>query len=276
MTLRPADPGTGVRFLRTDVPGSDPIPARFDTVSDTTLCTTIGQDGCKVATIEHLMAAFAGCGVDNVLVELDGPEVPVMDGSSAPFVFLIECADLVEQDAAKRWIKVLKPVKVGGTDKSASLVPSEGFSVSFSIDFDNEVVAKQSYFLDMQDGVFKAEVARARTFGFISEVDKLRQLGLARGGSLDNVVIVDNNKILNEDGLRYGNEFVRHKILDSIGDLYLSGAPIIGHFTGERSGHAMNNALLCALFEDETAWCYSEHGPDQFAGEPAMATAATA
>lgn len=276
MTLRPAEADTGIRFLRTDVAGAEPIPARYDCVSDTTLCTTIGGAGVKVATIEHLMAAFAGCGVDNALVELDGPEVPVMDGSSAPFVFLIECANLVEQAAAKRWIRILKPIEIGGEEKSASLVPADGFSVEFTIDFDNEVVARQTYFLDVQEGAFKAELARARTFGFAGEVDKLRALGLARGGSLDNVVVVDNNRILNEGGLRYGDEFVRHKILDSIGDLYLAGASIIGHFQGDCSGHAMNNALLHAMFADETAWCYSEDGPDMFAVEPVYASAATA
>lgn len=276
MTLRPAEADTGIRFLRTDADDAEPIPARYDFVSDTTLCTTIGGAGVKVATIEHLMAAFAGCGVDNALVELDGPEVPVMDGSSAPFVFLIECANLVEQDAAKRWIRVLKPVKIGGEGKSAALAPADGFSVDFTIDFDNEVIARQSYFLDVQEGAFKSELARARTFGFVGEVDKLRALGLARGGSLDNVVVVDNNTILNEEGLRYGDEFVRHKILDSIGDLYLAGAPIIGHFKGECSGHAMNNALLHALFADETAWCHSEDGPEIYDAEPVYASAATA
>jgi UDP-3-O-[3-hydroxymyristoyl] N-acetylglucosamine deacetylase len=263
MTLHPAPADTGIRFLRTDLPGSTPVLARYDQVSDTMLCTTIeGDDGAKVATIEHLMAALAGCGVDNALVELDGPEVPVMDGSSAPFVFLIECASLVEQDAPRRWIRVLKPVSIRDGERTVSLTPGNGFSVSFEIDFAGTLVSKQSYFADLRDGTFKTDLCRARTFGFASDADKLRSLGLALGGSLDNAVVVDNDQVLNEEGLRYDDEFVRHKVLDSIGDLYLAGGPIQGHFTGERSGHSLNNQLLKTLFDDEASWCYTTEPPE--------------
>ncbi len=262
MTLNPAGPGTGIRFLRTDIAGALPVHARYDTVSETTLSTTVrGSDGTKVATIEHLMAAFAGCGVDNALVEIDGPEVPIMDGSSSPFVFLIECASLVEQNAPRQWIRILKNVAVEDKGRCASLAPDAGFSIRFDIRFDNSLIASQSYFGDLQDGAFKADLCRARTFGFASEVDKLRALGLARGGSLDNAVVVDDDRVLNEGGLRYEDEFVRHKVLDSIGDLYLAGGPIQGHFSGDRSGHSLNNRLLRELFDDEAAWCYTTEPP---------------
>src|SRR5262249_10912451 len=189
--------------------------------------------------------------------EIDGPEVPIMDGSAAPFLFLIECAGVVEQDAPRRAIRVLKTVTVGDGAKSASLMPDHCFSMSFEIDFASRAVSRQDISLVFDSETFKSEISRARTFGFLHEVDRMRAAGLARGGSLDNAVVVSGDTILNEGGLRYADEFVRHKLLDALGDLYLAGAPIIGHFRGKRSGHALNRQLLEALFADAEAWCYT-------------------
>jgi UDP-3-O-[3-hydroxymyristoyl] N-acetylglucosamine deacetylase len=257
LTLRPAEANTGIIFRRTDIPGSKDIEARWDNVVDTCMCTTIGsEDGVTISTIEHLMAALSGCGVDNVYVDVNGPEVPVMDGSAQPFVFLIECAGLLEQDAPRRVIEILKPVRVEIGDKMAELTPSDTFSISFEIDFESEAVAKQKISVTMVNGTFKKEVARARTFGFMHEVEKLQAAGLGLGGSLDNVVIVEGDKVLNEDGLRYKDEFVRHKVLDAVGDLFTVGGPILGCYKGIRSGHALTNQLLRALFADKSAWRY--------------------
>jgi len=258
MLLLPAAADQGIVFRRTDVPdGERDVPARFDQAADLILCTTVrNQAGVTVSTVEHLMAAFAGCGIDNATVELDGPEVPVMDGSSAPFVFLVECAGVVEQNTPRRYIEILKPVEVKEGGRAASLAPADKFSVSFAIDFASELVGEQNCYFEMRDGSFKAELSRARTFGFAGEVEKLHALGLALGGSLENAVVVSGDRVLNEGGLRYSDEFVRHKALDSIGDLYLAGAPILGHFHGERSGHALNNRLLRTLFADADAWRY--------------------
>jgi UDP-3-O-[3-hydroxymyristoyl] N-acetylglucosamine deacetylase len=208
----------------------------------------------NIATIEHLMAALAGLEIDNAIVELDGPEVPVMDGSAAPFVFLIECAGIVEQVAPRRGIKVLKPVRVGVNGVAASLVPGEGFRLSFAIDFASGAIRQQelSYDLDVEN--FKHEISRARTFGFLDEVERMRRAGLARGGSLENAVVISGDRILNKEGLRYDDEFVRHKMLDALGDLYLAGGAILGHFHGIRSGHALNHQLIEALFADPSAW----------------------
>ncbi len=257
LTLKPAEANTGIIFRRTDIPGSREIEAHWDNVVDTRMCTTIGNDdGVTIATIEHLMSALSGCEVDNVYVDVNGPEVPVMDGSAQPFVFLIECAGLLEQDAPRRVIEILKPVRVEIGDKMAELIPSDTFSVGFEIDFESEVVAKQSISVTMVNGTFKKEVARARTFGFMHEVEQLRAAGLGLGGSLDNAVIVEGNKVLNEDGLRYDDEFVRHKVLDAVGDLYTAGGVILGSYKGVRSGHALTNQLLRALFADRSAWRY--------------------
>jgi UDP-3-O-[3-hydroxymyristoyl] N-acetylglucosamine deacetylase len=264
MTLRPAGPNTGLVFRRTDVTDRNPeIAARWDTVVETVMCTTIGnEDGVRVATIEHLMSALAGCGIDNLIVELDGPEVPVMDGSAAPFVFLIECAGLVEQAAARRSIRVRRQIEVIEADARVALMPSRGFSVGFEIDFDTPVIERQSGFFDLHNGGFKREICRARTFGFERDVERLMQAGLARGGSLDNAVVIGkDDRILNEGGLRYSDEFVRHKVLDTVGDLYLAGGPLLAHFVGLRSGHALNNRLLSALLSDPTAWEYSDAAP---------------
>ena len=229
LTLRPAEANTGVVFRRIDIPESKEIRATWENVTDTRMCTTIANgDGVTVSTIEHLMSALAGCGIDNVYVDIDGHEVPVMDGSAQPFVFLIECAGVLEQDAHRRIIKILKPVRVDAEDKMAELLPSDTFSVSFEIDFDNEVVANQTISVNLVNGNYKKEVARARTFGFMHEIEKLQAAGLGLGGSLDNAVIVAGDKVLNEDGLRYNDEFVRHKVLDAVGDLYTAGSLICG------------------------------------------------
>lgn len=258
MTLRPGEVNSGITFIRIDAPaGKRVIPATWDRVRDTTLCTVIGNEhSVTVGTVEHLMAALRGCCIDNVVVELDGPEVPIMDGSAAPFVFLIECAGLVSQAATRRAIRVLKTVEAGDGLRSATLTPGAGFSFSFEIDFPSHAVARQAGYIRLANGAFKSDLARARTFGFLQDVEYLRRQGLALGGSLDNAIVISGDRILNQDGLRYQDEFVRHKILDSIGDLYLAGAPILGHFHGRKSGHALNNQVLRTLFADESAWCY--------------------
>jgi len=260
MVLHPAEPDTGIRFRRVDLAGRGTvIPALWSSVGDTRMntCLTNG-DGVVVGTVEHLMSALAGMAVDNCLIEINGPEVPVMDGSAAPFLFLIECAGLVEQAPPRRAVRVLKRVVVKDGDRVASLTPSSGSSLRFEIDFSSQAIARQEIFVNLGRGSFKSEIARARTFGFEQEVAMLRAAGLARGGSLDNAVVIDSTgtRVLNDDGLRYADEFVRHKVLDAVGDLYLAGAPIIGHFHGVRSGHATTNQLLRALFADSSAWCW--------------------
>lgn len=260
MTLNPASVNDGISFVRTDIGGQDGIiPACWKNVVDTTMATTIGNDaGAQIGTIEHLMAALAGCGIDNAVIELDGPEVPVMDGSAAPFVFLIECAGVVVQNAPRKALRIEKSITVGDENKFISAAPAEAFAVSFEIDFDSAAVARQKLEMRLVNGTFKTDIARARTFGFAHEVDALQKAGLARGGSLDNAVVIEGDTILNGDGLRYDDEFVRHKILDCVGDLYLAGAPIIGEITGFRSGHTLNSALLGALFADENSWSWVE------------------
>lgn len=256
LTLHPAEPDTGVVFERTDVPhGTRLVPATWDKVVDTRLCTAIGNaHGVTVGTIEHLMAALAGCHLDNVRIEIDGPEVPAMDGSSAPFVFLVECAGFVELDAPRRAIEVRKPISVSDGGRVATLLPHDCFAVSCEIDFDDPAVSHQALNVALLNGTFKSEVCRARTFGFAEDVDRLRAAGLALGGSMDNAIVIRDGRILNEEGLRYEDEFVRHKVLDTIGDLYLAGGPILGQFRGHRAGHEMNNLVLQALFADDTAW----------------------
>ncbi len=265
MTLLPAPPNTGIVFHRTDADGNGlEIAAHVDNVVDDRLCTTLGDgNGASIATVEHLMAALSGCGVDNLCVEVEGGELPIMDGSSAPFVFLIECAGIVAQDARRRAIEILKPVKAEDQDRRAELLPGEGFSVSFEIEFGSGAIGQQDMAIQLVNGTFKGEFSRARTFGFIEEVDQLRAMGLALGGSLDNAVVVSGDEVLNEGGLRYKDEFVRHKILDSVGDLYLAGTPIIGHFKGHRSGHALNHAILRALLADQSCWRYTNVQRDQ-------------
>jgi len=282
MTLHPAATDTGIQFLRRDLSRHKArIAARWNTVIDTRLCTTIGNDaGTKVATIEHLMAALYGCGIDNALIELDGPEVPIMDGSAAPFVFLVECAGVVAQDASRRHLRVLKRKEHRDGDARVSLAPGEGLSIRQMIQYDNSLIGRQTVSLTLREGAFKNELSRARTYGFAAEVEWLRQQGLARGGSLDNAVVVDGERVLNADGLRFRDEFVRHKALDTVGDLALAGARLVGRFEGACSGHATNNALLRALFADPSAWrletadAGSVEGDEaEWAPTPALATA---
>lgn len=258
MTMHPADIGSGIVFRRTDVAGMGAeIPALWDRVVDTRLCSVIGnEDGVTVSTVEHVMAALAGCGIDNVLIEVNGPEVPIMDGSSEPFVFLIECAGVLEQGAPRRFVRVLKPVTVQDGDCLATLMPAERFTVDMEIDFDSAAVDQQSIRLGVVNGAFCKELARARTFGFLHEVEAMRAAGLAKGGSLDNAIVISGDEIMNEDGLRFDDEFVRHKALDAVGDMYLAGGQVMGAFSGVKSGHALNNKLLRALFADDSAWAY--------------------
>jgi UDP-3-O-[3-hydroxymyristoyl] N-acetylglucosamine deacetylase len=260
MTLMPGEPDSGIVFKRTDVSGSGAIiKATWRNVVETTLCTTLGNDdGVTICTVEHLMAALSASGIDNAVIEVNGPEVPVMDGSAAPFIFLAECAGTVEQDKSRRYIRILKAISIGNDEKSVSIVPSDSFTVEFDIDFESTAISRQSYSICMVGENFKNEVSRARTFGFLHEVEALRALGLAKGGSLENAVVVSGGKVINEGGLRYDDEFVRHKILDAVGDLYLAGGGLLGHFYGIRSGHEANNQLLRALFADKDAWCYDE------------------
>ena len=260
MNLLPAAPGTGIVFRRTDA-GVE-IRANWINAIELGRCTALSDgEGTSVGTVEHLMAALAGTEIDNAVVELDGPEVPIMDGSAAPFVFLIECAGIVEQDAPRRAVKVLRPISVVADGAMAVLSPDHCFSMSFEIDFESSLIRRQSMSVAIDAGTFKAELSRARTFGLLDEVARLREAGLGRGGSLDNVIVVSGDRVLNSGGLRYDDEFVRHKMLDAVGDLYLAGAPIIGHFRGVRSGHAHTRRLLAALFADAEAWDYTAPAP---------------
>jgi UDP-3-O-[3-hydroxymyristoyl] N-acetylglucosamine deacetylase len=256
MRLLPAAPDTGIVFRRTDA-GAE-ILANWANTIESSRCTVLSNgEGITIGTVEHLMAALAGAEIDNAIIELDGPEVPIMDGSSAPFLFLIECAGQIEQDVARRAIKVLKPVSIIVEDAIVELEPDHSFSMSFEICFADSLISRQDISVVFDAGTFKEELSRARTFGLLDEVDRLRAAGLGRGGSLDNVVVVNGDHILNAGGLRYADEFVRHKLLDAFGDLYLAGGPVIGRFRGVRSGHAHTRRLLAALFADGEAWCYT-------------------
>ena len=251
MTLCPAPANTGIQFRRTDLEIDDIVSARFDNVVDTQLGTTVANEaGSRVLTIEHLLAAFAGCGIDNAIVELSAEEVPIMDGSAAPFVFLIECAGTKELGAPRKVLKIKRAVRVGDLSRFASLEPSNEFHVDLEIDFTSNAIGKQHHKVRLVNGAFKAELARARTFGFLKDVETLQAMGLARGGSLDNSIVIDGDLVMNQDGLRYGDEFVRHKLLDVVGDLATAGWAIEGHFTGSKTGHALNNELLQAVFAD--------------------------
>lgn len=259
ITLVPAPENTGIIFRQINA-NKNPvdIAAHVDNVVDDRLCTTLGNsEGNTIATVEHLMAALRGCEIDNLYVEVEGSELPIMDGSSAPFVFLIECAGVVEQNAPRKAIQIIKPISVENEERLVELTPGTGFSVSFEIEFGSNAIGQQCMNIDLVNGTFKGELSRARTFGFIEEVDQLRSMGLALGGSLDNAVVLNGDEVLNEGGLRYKDEFVRHKILDCIGDLYLVGAPIIGHFKGYRSGHALNHSILRSLLSNEDSWNYT-------------------
>ncbi len=256
LVLGPAAPGSGIVFRRVDLDPVLEIAVNPYAVGDTRLSSCLVQDGVRVSTVEHLMSALAGLGVDNVRVDLNGPEIPIMDGSSAPFVYLVQSAGIEAQAAPKRFVRVLKPVEVRQDDKFVRFDPFEGYRLDFSIDFDHPAFdrAGNHVVIDFAASSYVKEVSRARTFGFMSDVEMMRSQGLALGGSLNNAIVMDEYRILNADGLRYANEFVKHKILDAIGDLYLLGHPVIGSYTAYKSGHALNNALLRKLLEDKEAW----------------------
>jgi UDP-3-O-[3-hydroxymyristoyl] N-acetylglucosamine deacetylase len=256
MTLRPAQPDTGIVFRRVDLERPVDIRADARAVTDTRLCSALEGGGAKVATVEHLMSALAGLGIDNLYVDLAGPEVPIMDGSAGPFVFLLQSAGIEVQRAPKRFFRIRRAVEVRDGDKWARFEPFDGFKVSFSIVFDHPVFERstQSLTVDFAETPYTKEVARARTFGFAQDVEALRNAGLALGGSLDNAVVLDEYRVLNSDGLRYADEFVKHKVLDAIGDLYLVGHPVIGAFSAHKSGHALNNQLLRTTLDQADAW----------------------
>ena len=256
LTLRPAAPDTGIVFRRVDLDPVVEIPAEGHLVTETTLCTGLTQGVAKVQTVEHLMSALAGLGVDNLYIELSAAEVPIMDGSSGPFVFLLQSAGVVEQDAPKRFIRVLEPVEVREGDKIARFEPYDGFKLDFTIAFDHPAIplAQSRAEVEFSTEAYIREVSRARTFGFMRDLEYMRERNLGLGGSMDNAIVLDEFRVLNDDGLRYANEFVRHKILDAVGDLYLAGHPILGLFKGYKSGHALNNKLVRALLEQRSAW----------------------
>lgn len=256
MTLRPAPVNTGIIFRRTDMDPVMEVPAFATHVGDTSMNTSLEQNGVRVSTVEHLMSAFAGLGIDNAYVDLSNAEVPIMDGSAGPFVFLIQSAGIEEQSAAKRFIRILEPIEVRLDDKWARLDPFDGFRVSFKIDFNHPAFRSHQSFasVDFSTTSYLKEIARARTFGFMRDIEMLRERNLVLGGSMDNAVVLDDYRILNEDGLRYEDEFVKHKVLDAIGDLYLLGHGLIGAFSGYKSGHELNNLLLRDLLEQPSAW----------------------
>lgn len=256
MTLRPAAPNTGIVFRRIDLDPAVEIHARPDNVGDTRLSTTLVNGDVRVSTVEHLLSAMAGLGIDNAYVDLSAPEVPIMDGSAGPFVFLLQSAGIEEQNVAKRFIRIKKPVKVQQGDKWASFEPFEGFKVGFSIEFNHPIISKRTSCaeIDFSTTSFVKEVSRARTFGFMRDIEAMREQNLALGGSMDNAVVLDDYRVLNEDGLRYEDEFVKHKILDAIGDLYLLGHSLIGAYHAHKSGHELNNKLLRTLMADAAAW----------------------
>lgn len=258
LTLRPAPANTGIIFTRIDLDPAVEIVARAENVGDTTLSTSLVQGNVRVSTVEHLLSALAGLGIDNAYIDVTAPEIPIMDGSAAPFVFLVQSAGIIEQNAPKKFIRIKRKVIVKDGDKWACFEPFEGFKVTFSIEFDHPVFAAQSKkaTLDFSSTSYVKEVSRARTFGFMAEFEKLRAMNLARGASLDNAVAIDDFRVLNDDGLRYEDEFVRHKILDAVGDLYLLGSSLIGAFSGHKSGHALNNMLLRKLLSMQEAWEY--------------------
>jgi UDP-3-O-[3-hydroxymyristoyl] N-acetylglucosamine deacetylase len=256
MVLRPAPVDTGIVFCRSDLPGNPAVPAIATNVVNTQMATVLEKDGARVSTVEHLMAAFFGLGIDNAFVDVSAEEVPIMDGSAGTFVFLIQTAGIEEQAAKKRYLRVLKKLELEKDDKKVRLEPFDGFKVGFSIEFRHPVFEQSSSTAEVDFGEvsFVREISRARTFGFTQEVEYLRSKGLARGGSLDNAVVIDDFRVLNADGLRMDDEFVKHKALDAVGDLYLAGGPLIGAFYGHKSGHELNNLLVRRLLADRSAW----------------------
>jgi len=256
LVLRPAPINTGILFRRIDLDPIVEIPALAENVGDTTLSTTLMKDNVRISTVEHLLSAFAGMGIDNAFVDVTASEIPIMDGSAGPFVFLIQSAGIEEQNAPKRFIRIKRKFKIVDGDKWASFEPFDGFKVTFTIDFDHPLFKSETKTatLDFSSLSYVKEVSRARTFGFMADFEKLQALNLARGASLDNAIAIDDFRVLNEDGLRYENEFVKHKILDAVGDLYLLGSSLLGAFNGYKSGHALNNKLLRQLLADKEAW----------------------
>jgi UDP-3-O-[3-hydroxymyristoyl] N-acetylglucosamine deacetylase len=256
MTLRPAAKDTGIIFRRLDIEPIQQIPALAKSVIDTMMGTTIAKKNASVMTVEHILAAFAGLGIDNALIDLDGPEVPIMDGSSASFIFLIESAGIEEQNASKKFLRIKKNIRVEDGEKFAEFKPYNGYRISFEIDFDHPMIKSKltKLSVDFSTLTFLKEISRARTFGFLKEIETLRSKNLALGGSLDNAIVFDDYRILNQDGLRYQDELVRHKILDVVGDLYLMGHILVGEFNGYKSGHELNNKLILKLYTDQTAW----------------------
>lgn len=264
MTLRPADIGCGIVFHRVDLPGSDPVPARAGLITDTRLASVLQVGVARVSTVEHLMSACAGLGIDNLHVDLSAEEVPIMDGSASTFAYLLSSAGIVEQLAPRRYIRVLQSIEVSegvaSRRKWARLVPHPSFRVRFSIDFQHPAIDTSGKFIDIDfaSRSYDREIARARTFGFVQDVEGLRAQGLARGGCLDNAIVLDEYRVLNNDGLRYPDEFVRHKVLDAIGDLYLLGAPLLASYEADKSGHGLNNQLARALMQQPEAWEWAE------------------
>lgn len=256
LTLRPAPVDAGIVFRRVDLDPVVEVPARADLVTETVLCTGLSCGPAKVQTVEHLLSALAGLGIDNAFIELSAPEVPIMDGSAGPFVFLLQSAGIAEQDAAKRFIRIVRPVEVRDGDKVARFEPYDGFRVGFTVEFDHPAIpsSQSRAEVDFSTASYVKEVSRARTFGFMRDLEYMRERNLGLGGSMDNAIVLDEFRVLNDDGLRYADEFVRHKILDAVGDLYLAGHPIIGAYEGFKSGHALNNMLVRALMAEESAW----------------------
>lgn len=266
LTLRPAPVNTGIIFRRVDLSPVVEIPATYDNVGDTMLCTTLHQGEVKIATVEHLLSALAGLGIDNAYIDVNAPELPIMDGSAAPFVFLIQSAGIREQNAAKRYIRITKPIRVEENGKYVQFYPYDGYKISFRIDFDHPAFndKPQTVSFDFSTTSYVKEVCRARTFGFLSDYEKLRECDLAKGGSLDNAIVVDDYRVLNDDGLRFESEFVTHKVLDAIGDLYLLGSSLIGAFEGHKSGHELNNRLLRELMVRQDAWEYTHFDSEDY------------
>lgn len=258
LALRPAPVNSGIVFRRVDLAPAAEIRGQAYAVNDTRLSTCIEENGVRVATVEHLMSAFAGLGIDNAIVELNSPEIPIMDGSAGTFIFLLQSAGIAEQSAPKKFIRVKKPIEVRNGDKWVRLEPYNGYKLGFTINFSHPVFAasNQNITIDLGERSYIKEISRARTFGFMQEVEAMHAQGLALGGNLDNAIVMDEYRVINPDGLRFEDEFVKHKVLDAIGDLYLLGHPLLGAFFGHKSGHALNNALLRALLADETAWEY--------------------
>ncbi|MGB0892898.1 MAG: UDP-3-O-acyl-N-acetylglucosamine deacetylase [Parashewanella sp.] len=257
LAIRPAPENTGIVFLRTDLEPAVTIPAKADQVRETMLCTVLMNDeGVKISTIEHLFAALAGLGIDNAIIEVDAPEIPIMDGSASPFVYLLQSAGIAQQSAPKKYLRIKQEVRVEDGDKWAVLKPYQGFKIDFTIDFDHPEISrsKQHMMMDFSTSAFVKDISRARTFGFMRDIEYLRANDLALGGSMENAVVLDEYRVLNPDGLRYDDEFLKHKILDAFGDLYVAGNAIVGEFSAYKAGHALNNKLVRALLANQEAW----------------------